>query len=213
MKRTSLPIILKNNFTSISKDYKRLAEEKDGCRRCGVYNDYERIVHSQGNAKNPTFVFVGEAPGADEVDAVQPFVGKAGQRLRSALRKHKDVINRQTALLTNVMSCRPLNNKFPKGSEPKTCCSNWLMREIEILQPSILVLLGSQPLKYVAGMQGITKKRGKWFCIDSLAVSVMPTFHPSYVIRCENGMNKEVAEQFENDIELVASEGRRLLQV
>jgi DNA polymerase len=213
MSKISLPIIIENNLHSVSKEYGEFAQEKHDCRLCSVYDHYEQIVHSEGNAKDPTFMFIGEAPGADEAESARPFIGKAGQRLRASLKRHKSIFNRKTTLISNVMACRPLNNKFPKGNEPSLCCDTWLKREIEIVTPDVIVLLGNQSLKYVAGKTGITKLRGQFEWSDEYNAAIFATFHPSYVIRCENGMDKEVGKQFEADIDMLAEEGRRRLQV
>jgi len=213
MNRIPLPVLIRNNFTSMSEEYEAFAREKDGCRTCSLYEHYHQVVQSEGNAENPTFMIIGEAPGADEAEKGRPFIGKAGQRLRKSLYRHKDVFNKKTTLISNVVACRPEANKFPKTEEPQACYEMWLKREIGIVQPEILILLGNQSLSYVRGETGITRLRGQWEWIDELSVTSFATYHPSYVMRCENGMNKEVGTQFEADIDTLAEEGRKILQV
>lgn len=208
-----LPILLEQNFTSITDDYERFAREKDGCRQCSVYGHYKQVVQSEGNAENPTVMIVGEAPGREEAEKGRPFIGKAGKRLRKSLYRHKDILNSKTTILSNTMACRPLNNKFPQTDEPSLCKKTWLEREIEILKPDIMVLLGNQALNQVRGVTGITKHRGEWEYIDQYDLTTFATYHPSYVMRCENGMNKDVGTDFEKDIDKLATEVRKLLQV
>jgi uracil-DNA glycosylase family 4 len=213
MGKLSLPLLLDTNFHALSGEYNEFAREKDSCRLCGVYDHYKQVVQSEGNAKNPTFMFIGEAPGAEEAETGRPFIGRAGQRLRASLKRHKTVFNKKTTLISNVIACRPPKNKFPDGNEAKFCCDMWLKREIEIVQPDVIVLLGNQSLKYVSDRTGITRLRGQFEWSDEYNAAIFATYHPSYVMRCENGMKKEVGTEFEQDIDTLAEEGRRRLQV
>jgi len=217
--------ILNNNFTFISDPYRKFALEKDQCRRCSVYPEYEQVGQSEGNADDPTFMFIGEALGKDEVEQVRPFIGRAGQRLREELRGHPKVFNKNNCLITNTLSCRPKNNKFPKsntgpyslseveGAKLKgctadklvnTCADLWVRREISILRPQVVVTLGSIALQYIIGDRGITSNRGKWKFIEKYRIWALPTYHPSYVLRCEY-MDSHVVDQFSEDIAKVAN--------
>jgi len=191
--------IIEKNLTAVSDEYRAFLKKKLACQRCSIWNEYKQVVCSDGNAKNPTFVFVGESPGKDELSEGKPFVGRAGQCLRNVLRRHKKTFNRNTTLLTNLLPCRPLNNKFPYGKANKdykmadslstldaigltpkmkrataiqvvrNCLDEHLIEELKILRPKVIVTLGAQPLYWLTEMSGITDNRGKWQRIASVA--------------------------------------------
>lgn len=198
--------IIDRNFTHITDEYRAFALDKDKCRKCPIYNQYKQVGQSEGNAKNPTFMFIGECLGKDEVEQVRPFIGQAGQRLRSELRKHRKAFRRDSVLISNVLACRPEGNKFPgiPSSEVKTCTSLWLSKEIKLVKPKILVALGNPATRYLRGDSSITASRGKWKFLPQYRAWSMATFHPSYVIRSERSGKAFVADQFERDIKMVA---------
>ncbi len=206
--------VIERNFTSISDEYRNFVEQKDKCRKCPVYKHYCQVVQSEGNALNPTFMFIGESPGKDEVEQVRPFIGMAGQRLRAELRKYPKIFRRNSVIITNVLACRPKNNEFPGGDkspEVKTCMSAWLLREIKLLKPKIIITLGNPALKYIRGDWGITANRGKWkFLFDYRAWS-FATYHPSYVIRSQNDGKQYIVDEFEKDIEVVSKTWKTMM--
>ena len=223
------------NFSDISSNYVTFAQEKHACCRCSLYEHYKHVGQSEGNACDPTFLFVGEALGKDEVGAGKPFVGRAGQRLRLELRKYKKVFNKKSVLISNVLPCRPLNNKFPKYGDKFTVypdnrkkeeksletdaqylvnnrMKHWLHREIKITKPKVIVTLGAIPLEYVYGEKGITNSRGTWKFIPQIRAWALATFHPSYVLRCVNDPDKAyVVDMFEQDIAKVAKTWRSIV--
>lgn len=203
--------IIDRNFSRCSNEYKAFALEKDACRKCSIYNHYRQVTQAEGNAVNPHFLFLGEAPGEDESLQVRPFIGKAGQVLREAIKKHNTVFNRNTTMISNIIPCRPLDNKFPETDEPKSCFENWLDREIRLVKPKIIILLGNVPLKYLRGSSGITRQRGTWVDLPGYSARSFATYHPSYVMRCRHSTTLNVVEQFEQDIATVAAEGAKLL--
>lgn len=94
-------------------------------------------------------------------------------------------IEREDVYITNVVKCRPPNNRVPLPEE-MSACDEWLKTQILLLKPKIMVLLGATPTKWLLKTtEGITKLRGKWF--DWHGVSVMPMFHPSYLLRYPDG--------------------------
>lgn len=226
-----LDVVIQQNFTSISDDYRQFAKEKDACRSCSLYEHYKHVGQSEGNAANPTFMIIGESLGQKETEEGRPFVGKAGQYLRAELRKHSAVFSRKTTLITNVLPCRPQDNSFPKDSNGphwrvskgykfpckarqlvELCSSAWLNREISIVRPKVIITLGSQSLDCVRGDRGITANRGAWKFIDKFKIWSLATYHPSYVIRCANDKSKEnVPYEFSLDIEKAAKEWRSLV--
>ena len=199
--------IIARNFTSISDEYRDFAERKDKCRKCSMYQHYSQVVQSEGNAKNPTFMFIGESAGSDEVEQVRPFIGAAGRVLRAEIRKYPKIFKKTNTIITNVLACRPLDNKFPAGDfshEVNTCTMNWLFQEIKMLKPKIIITLGNPALKYVRGDWGITANRGKWKFLYNFRAWSFATYHPSYVMRSERSDKQFVVEQFKSDIRTIA---------
>lgn len=221
--------VLKRNFSAISDDYKTFCAEKDNCRLCSVYNEYKQVVASEGNALNPTFVLIGECAGKEEAEQNRPFIGRAGQRLRKELRKHSNTFNKKTTLITNILSCRPKDNKFPDNNQKfemtilnfkagwfstntvfgeeiiNNCVEHWLNRELKLLKPKVIVTLGAHALKVICNEQGITSCHGAWRFSEKYRAWVLPTYHPSYVLRCENDPKKDyIPSEFEEDIAKVA---------
>jgi DNA polymerase len=189
------------------KNYEEFEACKIKCRDCEVGLVYDKVVTSDGCKLRPRVMVIGEACGAEEVIQKKPFVGKAGKLLRATL--NDCGFRRSQTIISNVMPCRPENNKFPKDTQiVKDCFEKWLKEEILLLRPKYLLLLGAQPLKYVLGMQGITKLRGKWYPLELQAdhyCECMPTFHPSYVQRKEHMKEGgQIKDSFFRDIKEVA---------
>lgn len=188
------------------KNYEEFNACKAKCRDCSVGLVYDRVVLSDG-CINPSVIVMGEAPGRDEVEQGKPFVGKAGKLLRATLSEFGFDLETNT-LISNVMPCRPENNKFPTDRElVKNCYMKWLHEEIVLTDVKFLLLFGAQPLKYLLGKTGITKLRGMWYKLPSNEnVKCLPTFHPSYVQRKEHMTEGEqIKQSFRNDIEKMAT--------
>jgi DNA polymerase len=179
-------------------DYKEFNLAKEKCRDCYIGPIYNRVVLSDGNTINPIVMVVGEAAGSSEIEIGKPFVGRAGKLLRLTLNQFG--YNKTNSIITNIIPCRPKDNKFPQDEKLiKTCMDKWLLKEIEILKPKFLFLVGSMPTKYLLNLNGITFSRGKWFEYES--IPCMPTYHPSYILRKQyTKEGKEIEEHFKNDI-------------
>jgi uracil-DNA glycosylase family 4 len=187
-----------------------LYTELKSCNACKLRAGCIQVVTATGNTQNPILMIVGEAPGADEDDAGEPFVGKAGETLRHVLRMTK-IISKKNTLITNTMHCRPPGNKFPSDDSPNVCVGKWLNKEIEILQPKRMLLLGNTPLKYVAGLKGITQLRGQWITVKN--IRSMATYHPSYIMRKDSMGDVATRQDFERDIFEMAKEVQELQNV
>jgi DNA polymerase len=125
-------------------------------------------------------MFIGEGPGREEDEQGIPFVGRAGQLLTDMIEKGMK-IQRADVYIANVVKCRPPENRAPQEDEMETCVP-YLDKQIEIIQPKVIVLLGATPLKgLIHEKLGITKIRGKW--LQYKGIPVMPTFHPAYLLR------------------------------
>lgn len=148
------------------------------CRRCGLCEARTNTVFGQGAVRTP-LVMVGEGPGADEDAQGLAFVGRAGQLLTKILSAAG--IDRESVFITNVVKCRPPNNRTPTQEEMLKC-GDFLEAQLLLLRPRILVCLGNTPLKWLLRTsEGITALRGRWF--DWRGVRLFPMFHPSYLLR------------------------------
>jgi DNA polymerase len=141
-------------------------------------------------------MFISEAPGAEEDKKGIPFVGEAGVILNNAL---KEVgINRENISITNICVCRPPENRPPAPKEIDACFE-FLEQEIKELKPELIVLLGNTPLKkFLKGVGGITRVRGKWFSNEEYNCKILPVFHPAYILR-----NPQEKDKLVNDLKQV----------
>jgi uracil-DNA glycosylase family 4 len=148
------------------------------CTRCPLYAGRTQIVHSTGNLQ-ADLMFVGEAPGADEDAQGFPFVGRAGQLLTKIIEGIG--YRREDVFIGNINRCRPPANRTPTLPEAHTC-RPFLLREIAVVQPKVIVVMGNTALHNLLDTKdGITKVRGVFQ--DYFGVKVMPTFHPAYLLR------------------------------
>jgi DNA polymerase len=137
-------------------------------------------------------MFIGEAPGREEDNQARPFVGDAGQLLTKLIGKmgEKMGFKREDVYIANIVKCRPPMNRDPHEDESRNC-SAFLVRQIEIISPEVIVSLGRISTFYLSGRSGpitsfsITKERGKFFeyRVADRSIPVMPTFHPAYLMR------------------------------
>ena len=149
------------------------------CMRCPLCCQWRtHIVNSEGN-RQARLLFVGEAPGADEDASGRPFVGRAGQLLNKIIEAIG--LKREDVLIGNVNRCRPPQNRTPTTEEARTC-KPFLLREINIVRPDVIIVLGNTAMKNLLDTkEGITRLRGQFQ--DYHGIKVMPTFHPAYLLR------------------------------
>lgn len=153
-------------------------KETCNCKRCPLWERRTHVVNSEGNPQ-ARLMFVGEAPGADEDAQARPFVGRAGQLLSKII--DSIGLNRENVFIGNVNRCRPPQNRAPTPIEAATC-KPFILREIDIVRPMVIVVLGNVAMKNLLNTkEGITKLRGKFQ--DYRGIKVMPTFHPAYLLR------------------------------
>ena len=150
------------------------------CKDCKLFTNRTNIVFGVGDV-NAKLMFIGEGPGADEDRTGMPFVGKAGKLMNMAFQAVG--IDREKVYIANIVKCRPPGNRNPEPDEAKACMK-YLKKQIEIIQPKIIVLLGSVALKNILAEEyGITSSRGKW--IEKDGIMFLPTFHPAALLRDE----------------------------
>ena len=169
------------------------------CTLCPLHRQRTQAVPGEGN-RSADLMFVGEGPGRDEDAQGRPFVGRAGQLLRriiAAMGYKEDEV-----YITNIVKCRPPENRVPHRDEIETCAPLYLDRQIELIKPKVIVALGRTPTDFFVpnGLGvGMTSLRGKFG--EYRGVPVMPTFHPSYLIRNEG--NRELRRQVWEDMQKV----------
>lgn len=144
----------------------------------------KNVVVGVGDPNSP-LLFVGEAPGADEDRQGEPFVGAAGQLLTKIIQTMG--LSRQTVFIANILKCRPdmpgqaSGNRPPTEEEMETCIP-WLLEQIDIIQPKVIVALGATAVKGLLHIPtGITRLRGNWQTFRG--IPTMPTYHPAYLLR------------------------------
>ncbi len=163
-------------------DLAALAQAIQGCLRCPLGPGRMRFVFGEGHPR-ARLMFVGEGPGRDEDLQGRPFVGKAGELLDRMIEALG--LRREDTYIANVVKCRPPDNRTPTPDEARACLG-YLRRQIELIQPAVIVTLGATPLRELVGLtDGITRIRGQWrqVKVGDRDIPVMPTFHPAYVLR------------------------------
>lgn len=161
-----------------NETFEQIHQEIGDCTRCPLHRDRTTVVHTEGNRK-ARLMFVGEAPGADEDIQARPFVGRAGQLLTKIIEAIG--LKREEVLIGNVNRCRPPGNRPPTPDEV-AMCKPFLLREIAVVQPEVIVVLGNTATKnLLETREGITRLRGIFQTYKG--IKVMPTFHPAYLLR------------------------------
>lgn len=159
-----------------------IREELGDCKRCRLHKGRTNIVFGVGNP-NASVVFVGEGPGEDEDLQGEPFVGKAGQLLTKIISAMG--LKREDVYICNVVKCRPPKNRNPEPDEITTC-RPFLEKQLDAIRPKIIVALGTHAAQTLLNTtEKITALRGQFYWYRD-SIQVMPTFHPSYLLRNES---------------------------
>lgn len=167
------------------RDLQAIAGRVAVCARCPLHAARTKTVPGQGNAR-PGIMFVGEGPGADEDAQGLAFVGRAGQLLTRLIARMG--YRREDVFIANIVKCRPPENRKPLPEE-MTACLPFLREQIGVLKPRVIVTLGATALEGLAPALGkvfITRLRGQW--MEYEGIPLMPTLHPSYLLRNESAM-------------------------
>ena len=163
------------NYSSL----KKLNSECVECVSCNLSKTRKNVVVGKGN-ESAHVVIIGEGPGEQEDITGLPFVGRAGKMLDTAL-SSVDIDPLEDCYITNIVKCRPPNNRKPSAAESEACMP-WLNEQINLLKPKIINLAGSTAVQSFLGInEPISKIRGQW--IDKDNIKYMPIFHPSYLLR------------------------------
>lgn len=159
-------------------DLEAVARTAAACTLCRLSKTRQTVVFGEGDPR-AALMFIGEGPGADEDRTGRPFVGQAGQlldRMISAMG-----LERNQVYITNIVKCRPPGNRDPKEDEV-TPCAPYLDRQIDLIEPRVLVALGKPASHRLTGTQKpIGALRGRWSSYRG--IPLMPVFHPAYLLR------------------------------
>ena len=178
IKRIKTKPTLENSLSKL-EDLKRKIET---IQDCDLKKNASKIVFGDGNIRSPIMI-VGEGPGQKEDELGKPFVGDAGTLLNKMLKAIK--IEREKIYITNVVNYRPPNNRKPEKSEINRY-SEYLKEHISIIDPQILILMGSTAMEALfGGNKRISKERGQWkeIIIKQKTYKSIITFHPAYLLR------------------------------
>ncbi len=176
-----------------------IKDEVTACLRCGLCSTRTNAVPGSGDVA-AEIMFVGEAPGRREDMLGEPFVGAAGTRLSGALERAG--LSRSKVYITNVVKCRPPDNRVPTAAE-REACSEYLQREIAAIRPRIICILGNTAFGSVLGGSEITKNRGKIAAKNGNLYFI--TIHPAATI-----YNQSLAGVLDDDIARLADVVRQL---
>ncbi len=179
------------------KELKELEEKAKNCCACRLCKTRKNVVFGEGDPQT-NLMFVGEAPGEQEDIQGRPFVGRAGQLLNRFLNLYG--VSRERVYITNVVKCRPPNNRNPEIDEIKSCYP-FLERQIELIEPKVILCLGAFAARTILNLPEktpISRIRGKEHKVEvkGKEVIVIPTFHPAYLLR-----NRKGEPEFQKDLE------------
>jgi len=191
---TSEPPKQEDNMTAAEKaaDLERIAEEVSQCRKCSLGSLRTNTVPGEGNP-NARIMFVGEAPGADEDAQGRPFVGRAGRLLDKVIAACG--LKRSDVFIGNILKCRPPENRDPAAEEIISCLP-YLQRQIEIINPEIIVALGAHAARTLLdNTKSIGQLRGQFHeyyaGLGRPPIKLMATYHTAYLLRNYSQQNRQ----------------------
>ena len=161
------------------------ADEVKGCTRCRLSETRTQTVFGEGDPDAKIF-FIGEGPGENEDLKGRPFVGRAGDLLNKMIAGMG--LRREEVFIANIVKCRPPGNRQPAPDEVETC-TPYLVRQLEIIRPPVIVTLGLPAAKYMLESKlSMGRLRGVWH--NWRGIKLMPTFHPAYLLRAYTEENR-----------------------
>jgi uracil-DNA glycosylase family 4 len=168
-----------SGVTDPAKALRVIREDLGDCTRCRLHKQgRKQIVFGVGNPR-AQLMFIGEAPGADEDEQGEPFVGRAGQLLNNMIKAMG--LRREDVYIANIIKCRPPGNRTPERDECETC-SPFLMRQIAAIKPAVIVALGAVAAKTLLAINApMAELRGHWY--DFRGTKLAVTYHPAFLLR------------------------------
>ena len=177
------------------------------CAACQLRDRAIGPTSYNGDPNSP-LMLVGEGPGGVEDEYGTPLVGPSGQLLDKALARVG--IHRDRVYTTNVVKCRPPGNRTPTVEEGEFCAARWLEAEIALVQPKIIIALGSVALKYLYHSKArITADRGRWFRTRH-DIAAIATYHPAYLLRLTGEQERKAKWEVVHDFEAAISELQKI---
>jgi len=174
IKAAALPAVAAN------LDWDELRAAVAACQRCDLHATRTQTVFGVGNPQ-ARWMFIGEAPGAEEDKQGEPFVGRAGQLLTSMIRALG--LRREDVFIANVLKCRPPDNRDPKPSEAASC-RGFLERQVALVNPTLIIAVGRIAAQNLLATETpIAKLRGKVHSFGAQAWPLVVTYHPAYLLR------------------------------
>lgn len=152
----------------------RLCEVASTCTECPLHESRTKVVFGEGPA-DARIMLIGEAPGKNEDETGRPFIGMAGKLLSEIL--HEADLDRSQIYITSIVKCRPENNRKPKKPEYSTCIGLYLEKQIEIINPDIIGLLGNSAAYALIGKKSIKQIHGQTYEVNGR--KYMALFHPA----------------------------------
>ncbi len=178
----------------------------DKCNKCDLNISRNNIVNGAGNTNKRGIMFIGEAPGYYEDKYAIPFIGNSGTLLNNILLLIG--LKRNDIYITNIIKCRPPNNRSPLAREIKNCVP-YLRQELLELNPIIIVLLGNTALNVFFNKYNLKVSNIRGYYIKNIDRVILTTFHPSYILR--NKDNNTLLKQYINDFILIGKLYRELI--
>jgi uracil-DNA glycosylase len=177
--------VLSARPAAASAEWAALEEAVPACTKCALHSTRTQTVFGVGN-RQAQWMFVGEAPGADEERQGEPFVGRAGQLLNAMLAALG--LKREEVYIANVLKCRPPNNRDPQADEVEQC-EPYLIRQIELIQPKLIVALGRHAAHSLLKTDlALARLRGQPLSYQNIPLVV--TYHPAYLLRTPSDKRK-----------------------
>ncbi len=191
--------VLESKVMKVPSSLEIIQQDIKICKKCELCNTRNNAVPGIGD-ENADVVFIGEAPGKNEDLHGEPFIGTAGKRLDDALENAG--LTRSSVYITNIVKCRPPNNRVPNDTE-KSMCNNYLEEELQIINPKIICLLGNTPFYSILGGKEISKNHGQIIHKNNRVYFI--SFHPAATI-----YNQKLLDVFKNDIKKLVNELQKI---
>ncbi len=180
--------------SSVEELLERLREKAEDCCRCRLCRTRKHVVFGEGNP-NTNLMFIGEAPGEQEDIQGRPFVGRAGHLLTRFLNLFG--VSRDSVYITNVVKCRPPQNRNPHADEIRACYP-FLEEQIDIIAPKVILCLGAVATRTILNLpERASLSRIRGTVQEFKGIKVISTYHPAYLLR-----NRRGEQTFQKDLEL-----------
>jgi len=172
--------IIKDVVNTHSLDWHTLQDKVSSCQQCGLYNNRTNTVFGKGH-QQADWMIIGDAPASQDDQQGQPFIDQAGQLLTNMLRAIG--LKRDEVFVTNLLKCRPPNNRDP-DIEEAVACNAYLQRQLQLIQPKIVLVLGRTAAQYLLNTkEPLARLRGKTHQLPEIDIPLVVTYHPAYLLK------------------------------